>query len=43
MATGDGAATGSALLRALPPDLMQTQQRANDRIDAALREWNEPK
>ncbi|RPK79897.1 Phage integrase family protein [Streptomyces sp. ADI97-07] len=34
--------TIAVLFRVYAKVLAQTQQRANDRIDAALREWNEP-
>ncbi|MFE9249879.1 hypothetical protein [Streptomyces sp. NPDC007088] len=34
--------TIAGLFRVYAKVLAQTQQRANDRIDAALREWNAP-
>ncbi|HEY9437961.1 MAG TPA: hypothetical protein VIS29_04785 [Streptomyces sp.] len=34
--------TIAVLFRVYAKVLAQTQQRAKDRIDAALREWNEP-
>ncbi|MFB6780850.1 hypothetical protein ACFCX0_26320 [Streptomyces sp. NPDC056352] len=34
--------TIAVLIRVCAKVLAQTQERANHRIDAALREWNEP-